>query len=77
VNTFLCIGNTALIPMMIFSSAALIQSGKLFKCEMEEPLPEKKKNWLATVVVNNKNSSAAMKLYMLFLFIQQQANSNT
>jgi hypothetical protein len=63
------------MPLTYGASITLIHPGGLFRKEIVEDWPEKRNNCLEAIVASNKNSSAARELFMLFLFIQQQANS--
>ncbi len=63
------------MPLIPRASFTLIHSGKLFKYEIVEDWPEKRNNCSEAIVANNKDSSTAIVLFMLFLLIQQQANS--
>ncbi len=63
------------MPLTHGASFTLIHSGELFKNEIVEDWPEKRNNCSEAIVANNKDSSTAIVLFMLFLLIQQQANS--
>jgi hypothetical protein len=63
------------MPLTHGASFTLIHSEEFFKYEIVEDWPEKRNNCSEAIVANNKNSSTAIELFMLFLFIQQQEGS--